>query len=180
MSGQQDRHDAASLAETLVALDLISDDDESLLAELTSRAFALAMPERLTRRERRLLELAHDVTQSPRAAAAFQHATRSYLALAASAWAANEGVWTPSRDAALLAAIVIAAPCNPNVRRAMGVDLKLADLAEDDTLDECARGQALRIAAEEEVGARDLRDALDPALRSLESRFSGALSRRGL
>ncbi len=117
------------------------EDDESprsRITELGRLAFEKGRPDELASRELRLLEEARR--------AGSREECRPWLALLACAWARDPLNDLLKREAAFLAAIALSSGIEPAVRRATGIDERLAELTRCGALDARARELAYRLA----------------------------------
>ena len=114
----------------------VSTSGQSILAALVARALVFLPPRTITDREQRLLvsaqQLASDASENTHFNL-IDHASL-YLALAACSWAANVANNYEVRNAAFVVVLGCSARASANLRVALGVDVRLLALADDDAL----------------------------------------------
>lgn len=164
--GRSGRHSETALLErTLLRLELHAGG--SPLGSVIARAFSLAIPGELTGRDLRLLQLADEVAAT--GSLGFRDHARLYLALAACSWAKRPHGTRAGRDAALVAAVALAAISRDNMRAVMGVRDELSALATSAAFDERVRGVAGELASEKQPDPHEVERVLRVALAQIES-----------
>ncbi len=165
------RGTAGRLDATLARLGLMANrgERESPLVPTALRALGLAMPDSLSERERRLIELAgqaSELARQPSMGLAFHDHSLLYLALACCSWARRDTLRVEARTVALAAATALAALASENLRELMGVSVELRSLARLPELDAAARDAANLVGVEEEPPSA----ALEPVVREVVER----------
>ena len=150
---------------------------ESPLVPIALRALGLAMPDALTERERRLVDLAgqaSELARQPSMGLAFQDHALLYLALACCSWARRDSLSPEARSVALAAATSLAALSSENLRELMGVSVELRSLARLVELDATARDAANLVSVEEVPPLAELDTVLSGVVQRAEPRLLGA------
>ena len=160
--------ETALIERTLLRLELHAGG--SPLGSVIARAFALALPGALTGRDLRLLQLADEVAAT--GSLGFRDHARLYLALCACSWAKRPQSTQQRRDAALIAAVALAAISRENMRSAMGVADELTVLAHATAFDERVRAIAGAVSSERPPEELEVERVLRVALAQLESAVS--------